>query len=377
MTGKAFFAAIIFAALVLLISAEISAQTPTDPGNGLPPGNLSDAGISEDKLKKLEAAIAANEYERLTSVLIARNGKLVYEKYYGGFDENSPHDTRSATKTITGILIGIAVDKGFIESEKEPVLKYFADKKPLANPDPRKAQITIEDLLTMSSILECNDDNQFSRGHEERMYLIGDYFRFFLDLPVRGKAPWEDDVKDLPFKRRFGYCTAGTVLLGGILERATKTPVEDFAAKNLFAPLGIGDAKWQFTPMGTAMTGGGLRLKARDFIKIGGLFLNEGKFGEKRIISKNWVEKSVAPQVNAGGDTDYGYLWWLPQIEYKAKKYKLYAMLGNGGNKIVVIPELEAVVVLTNRLYGNRRGHEQTEQIVREYILPALADGPD
>jgi CubicO group peptidase (beta-lactamase class C family) len=307
-------------------------------------------------------------------VVVAKDGKLIYEKYYNGFDENSQHDTRSATKTVTSMLIGIAIDKGFIKSEKETFFHYFRDKYPVKNPDLRKVEITIEDLLTMSSAVECNDDNQFSRGNEERMYIIEDYFKFYLDLPIRGKPPWEDDIKDLPYQRRFSYCTAGTVLLGGIIERSTKMKVEDFAQKYLFEPLGIVKPTWQFIPDGTAMTGGGLRLKARDFIKLGQLYLDGGKFKGKQIISSEWVTKSIKPYANTGSEIDYGYLWWLPKYGQKDKKYSAYAMFGNGGNKIAVFPKLNIVVVLPNRMYGQRQGHEQTEKILNEYIIPTFAE---
>ncbi len=357
-------------ALVLLFaSVGVFAQTPTKLNDGVKVGNQ---GVSMEKLKQLEEAIAKKKYERLSSVLIAKDGKLVYEKYYNGFDVNSQHDTRSATKTITSILIGIAIDKGFIKSEKEPILKYFADKKPLRNPDPRKEKITIEDLLTMSSILECDDTNQASRGHEERMYIIEDYFKFFLDLPIRGKPPWETDVKDLPYGRRFSYCTAGTVLLGGIIERSTKMKVEDFAQKYLFTPLRISKPKWQIIPSGTAMTGGGLKLKARDYIKLGQLFLSSGKLNGKQIVSSEWVAKSVKPRADTGSEIKYGYLWWLLKFGQKGEKHFAYAMFGNGGNKIAVFPKLKVVVVLTNRMYGGRRGHQQTNKIMNEYIVPAL-----
>lgn len=359
---------------ILLFSSIVTfAQTPKNLNDGLMVANPASEGISLDKLKELEAAIAKNEYERLSGVVVAKDGKLIYEKYYNGFDENSQHDTRSATKTVTSILIGIAIDKGFIKSEKEQIMQYFADKKPLQNTDKRKEKITIEDLLTMSSMLECNDDNQFSRGNEERMYIVEDYFKFYLDLPIAGKPPWEDDIKDLPYQRRFSYCTAGTVLLGGIIERSTKMKVEDFAQKYLFEPLGIVKPTWQFIPDGTAMTGGGLRLKARDFIKLGQLYLDSGKFNGTQIISSEWVTKSIKPHANAREDTDYAYLWWLPKYGQNDKKYPAYAMFGNGGNKIVVLPELKLVVVLPNRMYGRRLGHEQTEKIMNEYIVPTFA----
>ena len=127
----------------------------------------------------LDRAVRADEYKRVTSVVVMRDGKLIHEGYYKG-DAETLRNTRSLTKTVTALLIGAAIDRGFIRGVGEPVLKWFGDVRPLDHPDPRKARITIEDFLTMSSLLECNDENSFSRGNEERMYLVEDWVGFDL-----------------------------------------------------------------------------------------------------------------------------------------------------------------------------------------------------
>ncbi|HYY92504.1 MAG TPA: serine hydrolase [Candidatus Dormibacteraeota bacterium] len=292
---------------------------------------------------------------KVTSVLVARHGKLAYESYFNGSSRDDLPNTRSATKTITSILIGIAIDKGFISNVNEKVLDYFADRRPIASPDPRKEKITIEDFLTMSSILECDDSNSFSRGHEERMYLVEDWVKFTFDLPVRGFPAWIPRPEDSAYGRSFSYCTAGSVVLGSVIERATKMPVQDFAEKYLFGPLGIRKVTWQFTPLGTAMTGGGLALRGRDLLKIGQMYLNKGLWNGKRIVSTDWVDASTRPRVIVDDDTEYGYLWWMRKFSLGTDKVQAFLMQGNGGNKVAVFPELDMTVVLTRTLLTYRR----------------------
>jgi len=214
-------------------------------------------GLSVAPLQMMASAISSEAFPKTGSILIARHGQLVYEAYFDHSEWTSLRNTRSASKTVTGILIGIAIDKGYLSGVTAPILPFFPDKQPLQHPDPRKDQITVEDLLTMSSPLECDDMNMFSHGHEERMYLLEDWAQFTLDLPIKGFPSWTTRPADSPYGRSFSYCTAGVVTLGAVLERATQMPVPEFARQHLFAPLGIQQAEWQFTPLGQAMTGGG------------------------------------------------------------------------------------------------------------------------
>jgi CubicO group peptidase (beta-lactamase class C family) len=360
--------------LSLSITAAVVGQAaaPQARSDGWTTASAGSVNLSEERLQALESAVRSGQFKRITSVLVARHGKLVYESYFDEAGMSELRNTRSATKTVTGMLIGIAIDKGLLKGVDAPVMKFFTDKQAVENPDPRKAKITIEDFLTMSSLLECNDSDQFSRGNENRMYLVEDWVKFTLDLPIRGFPAWVTKPQDSPYGRSFSYCTAGVVTLGEVLQRAAREPVPDFARKNLFAPLGIENPGWQFTPSGAAMTGGGLNLQSRDLLKLGQLYLNGGVWNGKRVISEQWVKASIQPRARVDDETEYGYLWWLRQFKAGEKRFASYWMQGNGGNKVAVFPSLDMVVVITSRNFNMPDAHPLSEQVLSEYILGAV-----
>lgn len=317
-------------------------------------------------------AVKAGQYQQITSILVARHGRVIYEHYFDDGGATALRNTRSATKTVTGMLVGAAVDRGLLRPDAR-VLDYFPDRRPrLLYPDPRKARITVEDFLTMSSLLECDDENPVSRGNEERMYLVEDWVQFTLDLPIRGFPEWVPTPAKSPYGRSWSYCTAGATTLGPLLQRAVKRPLPDFARTVLFEPLGIADAKWQFTPLHDAMTGGGLQLTTRDLWKLGQLYLDGGKWGGRQVISADWVRRSVSPHANARPDTDYGYLWWLQTFQIDGKPVKSWGMYGTGGNKVYVLPELDAVIVVTTTNFRVPHAGDMTDKLFTSLLVPAL-----
>jgi CubicO group peptidase (beta-lactamase class C family) len=355
-------------------------STPSAPPNlrdqwtTATPGEVA---LSAERLSGTAPAIANGAFVKITSMLVARRGRLVYELYPDGSDARTLRNTRSVTKTITGMLVGIAIERGALPGVDARVLPYFADRQPLEHPDPRKDAITVEDLLTMSGPLECNDFNSFSRGNEERMYLVEDWVRFLLDLPCRGFPSWTTRPEQARYGRSFSYCTAGVVALGALLERATGEPVPAFAQHHLFDPLGIASPEWQFTPLGTAMTGGSLGLRARDLLKLGQIYLDGGQWLGRRVVPEPWVRASVAPHAQVDDETEYGYLWWLRTFAGESsggKRHDAFLMSGNGGNKVVVFPDLELVVVITSTNYNQPGMHTQTDRLLTEHLVAAIQD---
>jgi len=358
--------------LLWVLRGLLAAAVTAAGAEELAPGEPGSVGLARERLTQMEQSIRAGEFKQVTSVLVARRGRLAYEGYFDAEGVEALRNTRSATKTVTGMLIGIAIERGLLSGVEARVLDFFPERQPLLNPDPRKAQITVEDFLTMSSVLECDDENQYSRGNEERMYLVEDWVRFTLDLPIRGFPDWVPKPAAAPYGRSWSYCTAGATTLGPLLERATRQSVPDFARDNLFAPLGITKVRWQFQPLGSAMTGGGLNLRSRDLLKLGQLYLNGGTWNGRRVLSADWVRRSTAPHANAREDTDYGYLWWLPTLHVNGRDFRSFAMYGTGGNKVWVFPTEQLVVVVTTVNFRVAGAGALSDRLLTEYVLPAL-----
>jgi Beta-lactamase class C and other penicillin binding proteins len=351
--------------------APTAAATPPALDDGWKVADARATGWNMATLAALEQAIADGKAPNTSSVLIVRDGALVYERYFGDADRQTLHDTRSATKSITALLVGAAIDRGRLPGAQAKVYDAFGDRH-WQQPDPRKRAITVEDLLTMSSQLECDDDNAFSSGNEERMYVSADWTRFALDLPIKGYAPWMRRPEDSPHGRAFSYCTAGSFLLGALVENATGQRLEDFAAQALERPLGITDVRWGRSAEGVGMGGGGTRYRSRDLAKFGQLLLDQGRWRGRRIVSADWVRAMTTVHAQAREDADYGYLLWRFRFPVRGVERGVWAMSGNGGNYVFVLPEERLVVVITRSAYNTPKMHPQSQALLADYVLKAL-----
>lgn len=360
-------------ALLSLCSNAGISQTLTSEAstNHWATASAGESGLSETRLHALDAAIRSGEFKKIGSVVIARHGKLAYEGYFDG-DATTLRDTRSATKSITDVLIGIAIDEHKLSGVDAKILGLLPERaRKLQNPDPRKSTITVEDFLTMSSPLECDDWNDASRGNEERMYVVEDWAQFILDLPIRGHMHVGEQVEAPPYGRYFSYCTGGVFTLSEVIEKATGQRTDRYAREKLFQPLGITDAEWVYSPLNTPQTGGGLRLSSRDLLTVAQLYLDGGMWRGKRIVSESWVRASTQAHARIDDSTEYGYLWWLKTFKSGDKSYPAFFMSGNGGNKVVIIPTLDMAVVITSTNYNTHGMHEQTEKVLTDYVLAA------
>lgn len=330
---------------------------PEKTGDGLEVGAMKTAGLDEGLINQMVEKIAAEIYKNIHSVLIVKDGKLVAEEYFYDYDRNRLHQMRSTTKSVVSALVGIAIEKGFIKSVNEPVLSYFPEYE-VKNLSEEKKKITIENLLTHQSGLDCDDDNQKSAGNELKMIASPDWVKFTLDLPMIGKP-----------RNKGKYCSGGVIVLGRIVEKASGKALKEFALQNLFKPLGITDFEWNFKPDNSSVeTFCQIYLTPRQMAKFGLLYLNGGKSGGKQIVSSNWVKNSLAKH-SVVGDTDYGYLWWRPWFNVSGKRADGIAARGYGGQRIYLWQDLNLVVVITG---GNYNGNSPSDEILVKFILPSF-----
>lgn len=327
---------------------------------------------SERDTQQLTDAISSGRYGRVTSLWIEQNGVVIYENYFNGAGHDTLHNMRSAGKTVTGILVGLAIDDGLISGVDAKAASYFDDLRPFANNDTRKEDITLEDLLTMSGPLECDDWNSFSRGNEERMYLVEDWSAFFFDLPIKNRPSWEVPDDDGGFGRTFTYCTAGVQLLGEIVERAAGETVAEYADRRLFGPVAVKNPKWNYASSGKAHLGGGLELTTGDWARIARLYAYRGRSGDRQLVSKAWVDASMADHVRIDDVTNYGYLWWRPRYEVGGTTYVANAMSGSGGNRVYALPEFRMAVVLTKTDFRDSDAHRKSDRLFSDEIAARL-----
>ncbi|MGD0144001.1 MAG: serine hydrolase [Rhizomicrobium sp.] len=341
---------------------------PSADDDGWKTGPLADAQIDENAIAAFARGIAdtkaaAGATPYIDSLLIARHGRLVFEDYFDGFDRNAPHTLRSAGKTLTSILLGAAMDHGAPIGLATPATSLFPG--PFANPDPRKDKITIENLLTMSSGLACDDDDDNSPGNEDTMQnqtAEPDWYKYTLDLPML-RAPGEKAV----------YCSGGVNVVYGALRNATRRWVPELFENYLARPLDIKRYYMNLTPTEDAYGGGGIFIAPRDALKFGQLYLDGGLWNGRRVVSKAWVDASTTTHAKIHDDSTYGYNWWLFKLKVGDRVYDEYEAGGNGGQIIAVIPALDTAILITAANYGRFDiWYKFQTDLIPNVILPAM-----
>ncbi|NTE05711.1 serine hydrolase [Agrobacterium tumefaciens] len=343
------------------IDAKLIKPQPIKSGSSWP---LYAGKYNQELIEQLNTKILDQSYKKINSVVVIKKGSLLLEEYFNGSSRASLHDARSVGKSFTGTLLGLAIRDGYLKSEQQK-LNEFYNLKQFGHPSAKKDSVKLVDLLTMSAAFDGNDEVMESPGNEENMYPTADYVKFALDLPM---------AVNKQNGKQWSYFTVGTMLLGDIMDKVIPGGLEPYAKKKLFDPLGIDSLEWARTPMGKPFTGGGLRLKALDFAKFGQLYCDAGVWNGKQMVPKSWINKSFRHLQTLPADRPgfYGFLFWNKTIKIDGKNLEVWYSSGNGGNKIYIIKQIGLVVVVNASAYGTSFAHQQADQILEKYILPAV-----
>lgn len=340
------------------------------PGMALCGDDFAQANPSDLKrapLMSLEQAIAHGDYPNTTSVLIVRGGKLAYEHYFAEGGAGFLNNTRSATKFVTTLALGAAISDGAIPSEHAPAFTFLRDLEPFKNDTPAKEAITLQDMLSMSSALACDDGDDDSPGNEDNMHPQQNWTRWAVDLPTM-----QDYARDALGFGPFRYCTTNAFLIGQIVQRATHVPVDRYTERKILRPLGIGSWHWSYSPSKETMTGGGLELRSRDLAKIAWMVASDGRWQDKQIVPKSWIDAALTVRRASRPNQNYGYFIFESEYKTACGQLPVWYMAGTGGSQILVLRDLRAAVVVTRTAYKLRGTSIQTAEMLEKYILAAL-----
>jgi CubicO group peptidase (beta-lactamase class C family) len=267
---------------------------------------------------------------------------------------------------VLSLAVGIAVDRGLIRNVNQPIFDFFPELSDLRSAE--KDRIQLVHVLTMSMGLKWveatpatgDDDND-----EARMHMASDQCRYVLGLPVTAPAGQE-----------FFYNTGALALVSAVLRKATGLPLDEFIRVNLFEPLGITHAEWE-RYKGEVDAGGGLHLRPRDMAKLGQLVLAGGRWNDRQVASKEWIDISTTAKFKATDNQSYGYLWWLGRARLNGREIQWIGALGRGGQYIRIVPELDLVVAVTGGYYEDysKQAFQVQFGVFRDVVRAALSPG--
>jgi len=319
--------------------------------------------LSTEVAARLVNGVIDGTYPDVRSMLVYHKGALRLEEYFYGYDRGRPHQMRSLTKSVIALLAGAAVDRGMLRADR-PVLGQLGYT--YANPDPRKERVTLADLLSNQSGLACNDHDGASPGNELKVYDKPDWVKAVVDLPM---------IADPGTVGR--YCSGGFFVAGRIVEKAAGMPLPAFAQAALFTPLGIERASWKWTfklDPSQRNEFGQVYLRPRDMLKLGILIAQRGEWDGRRVLSRSWVDQSVA-RLSHVDDSDYGlglwHRWYRVETPAGDRRIDTVMLSGNGGQKVYLVPTLDLIVVFTGGAFNTE---SPTNDIMARVLLPALID---
>jgi CubicO group peptidase (beta-lactamase class C family) len=352
--------------------------TPAKLDDGWPLAKPEDAGLDGARLCGIAERLKATD-ANVHGVVIVRGGKLVFEQYFAGhdmpwgrphgqyeFEAATLHDMRSVTKSVISLLLGIALDRKLIASLDEPVMKFFPEYADVKAAGWEK--ITLRHLLKMASGLKWDESLPWNEKNDE-WHLVNDAdpLRYVFERPFA-----------FPPDTVWTYNGGGTDLLGKVIEKASGQSIDLFARQALYEPLGITTWKLMNYLNDKPATAAGLRLRPRDAAKIGQLVLNKGKWNDRQVVSAEWIAESIEPRFQAvgmfGGLFYYGYQWWIGRTLADGKEVTWTAGHGLGGQRLVIVPDYDLVIMVTQGLYLSGRQGQATLDILANFVIPAARD---
>jgi CubicO group peptidase (beta-lactamase class C family) len=362
-------------------------RTPQQTNDGWETASLADVEMDTMPIVEMMNGLLGRDDHYLHSILVIRDAKLVFEEYFSGedldlsdlssgvhfshkdFDLNTLHALASVSKSVTSILLGIAIDEGLVGDTNETMFSFFPDYSNLG--DPAKNQITLAQMLAMTSGLPWNESYAYTDPRNDLGAMA-----FFSEDPIAyvlGKSTVA------PPGTQFIYNSGTTNLLGEITRRTTGSTLESFADQHLFAPLGIDSLEWYGFPSDPdmAVASSALYLRPRDMAKIGQLYLDGGVWDTTRVVSESWVKASTSRATDVPASENpiprfsdgYGFQWWLGT--FPKEDTDAYIAAGWGGQFIIVLPEREMVVVMTAGDFENE-DYDALVGLVDDYILRAV-----
>lgn len=321
-----------------------------------PTATLEEVGIQGDTIRRLVNLIGNAQPNDFRGVVVIKDHKIVLEEYFNTYWRETVHDIRSAGKSVTSMLIGIAIDKGFVKGIDQPIMDFFTKEKATFKISKQVEDITIKDILTMSSGLDADANDINSKGNELYLLASDDWVKFALQLPTAFEKG-----------RQYRYNSVCAMLAGAIIENATGMQLSAFADQYLFGPLGINNYYWYAGPHHRTAGMGNIYFTAFDFAKLGVLLTQNGQWEGKQIISQSWIKDMFTKHLDISAQDPfgdgYGYLWYISSKEVNNKAYTYFYASGNGGNKLYVVPELDLVVSILSSAYGRGYGHGRAENI--------------
>ena len=365
------------AALLLILGLSMPAGAgPALAADDWPVTTPADAGFAADLGDRLDTAFDRGDLKGLHGVVVIRGGKLVLERYYPGRDErwgrdlgrvdfgpDDLHDLRSVSKSVVGLLYGIALADGNAGGPDRPLVNQFPDLEDLAE-DPARQRLTVADALTMRLGLEWNENLPYTdrRNSETAMEFADDRAQFVLSRPIVNEPG-----------TRWQYSGGATALLAELIAQGSGQSLLDYARAKLFVPLGITEAEWVKGIQGKSeAAASGLRLRPRDLARIGQMVLNRGRWNGKQVVNASWLDRSFEQHVRfdrESGIVGYGYHWWLGRHRDSGKPW--YSALGNGGQWLLIEPNLNIVLVVTAGNY-NQPTARKVPADVQTIVLSAL-----